>query len=237
MVSYNLVINLVEVVWKDQLRRLYPNPADLNNYLNNLTSAIGIVSTITAIFMAKIMGKFGWTKTAMITPVIMLITCAGFFAFLFFRESNFASVIVALTGTTPLAIAVFFGSAQNCLSKAAKYSVFDATKEMAYIPLSHEVKLKGKAAIDGVGSRFGKSGGSLIHQGLLMVFSTLTASAPYVAGFLLLVIVFWIVAVRALGVQFRDLTAAQNKTPADDSVQSAPTVRPTVADQQLQAST
>jgi ATP:ADP antiporter, AAA family len=117
---------------------------------------------------------------------------------------------VTLTGTTPLAIAVFFGGAQNCLSKAAKYSVFDTTKEMAYIPLSHDSKLKGKAAIDGVGSRFGKSGGSLIHQGLLLVFSTLTASAPYVAAILMCVIFFWIGAARSLGRQFSVLVATKN---------------------------
>jgi ATP:ADP antiporter, AAA family len=208
VVSYNLVINLVEVVWKDQLRLLYPNPADFNNYMNNLTSAIGVFSTLLALFMAKIISKFGWTKTALITPVVMLITCAGFFSFLFFRD-RLADVVVALTGTTPLVIAVFFGAAQNCLSKAAKYSVFDATKEMAYIPLSHESKLKGKAAIDGVGSRFGKSGGSFIHQGLLIIFSTLTASAPYVAFLLLIVIVFWIGAARSLGRQFSELVSGQ----------------------------
>lgn len=208
VVAYNIVINLVEVVWKDQLRRLYPNPADFNTYMNNLTSAIGIVSTLTALFMAKILGRFGWTKTALITPVIMLVTCTGFFLFLLFQDN--LSGVVALAGTTPLMIAVFFGGAQNCLSKAAKYSVFDATKEMSYIPLSHESKLKGKAAIDGVGSRLGKSGGSLIHQGLLMIFSTLTASAPYVALILFGVIIFWIIAARSLGHQFSAIVASKD---------------------------
>lgn len=209
VVAYNLVINLVEVVWKDQLRQLYPNPNDFNTYMNNLTSSIGIVALISALFMSKIIGSIGWTRTALITPVIMLITCVGFFSFILFKDS-LGSIFVSLTGLTPLVIAVFFGGAQNCLSKAAKYSLFDATKEMAYIPLSHESKLKGKAAIDGVGSRFGKSGGSLIHQGLLMIFSTLTASAPYVAGILLLVICYWIYAARRLGTQFNDLIAAQH---------------------------
>ena len=208
VVAYNLVINLVEVVWKDQLRRLYPDPTDFNTYMNNLTSIMGILSTVTALFMAKIISRFGWTKTALITPIIMLITCAGFFSFYFFRD-HLAGIVIALTGTTPLAIAVFFGGAQNCLSKAAKYSVFDATKEMSYIPLSHECKLKGKAAIDGVGSRFGKSGGSLIHQGLLVVFSTISASAPYVAVILFSAIMFWIAATRSLGRQFGALVAAQ----------------------------
>jgi ATP:ADP antiporter, AAA family len=208
VVAYNLVINLVEVVWKDKLRELYPNPADFNTYLNNLTTAMGIVSTLTAVFMAKLISRFGWTKIALITPVVMLITCTGFFSFLFLKDH--LAWVVALTGTTPLAIAVFFGGAQNCLSKAAKYSVFDTTKEMSFIPLSHECKLKGKAAIDGVGSRFGKSGGSLIHQGLLAVFSTLSASAPYVAGILMAVIFFWIGAVKSLGKQFSALVALTN---------------------------
>lgn len=219
VVAYNLVINLVEVVWKDQLNQLYPNPNDFNNYMNNLTSAIGIVATLSALFMSKIIGKFGWTKTALITPVIMLVTCVGFFSFILFKDT-LGVFVVSLTGLTPLVIAVFFGGAQNCLSKAAKYSVFDATKEMAYIPLDHESKLKGKAAIDGVGSRFGKSGGSLIHQGLLMGFSTLTVSAPYVGSILLLVIVFWIFATRRLGKKFNELVATQH---VDGELRDQPT--------------
>lgn len=210
VVSYNLVINLVEVVWKAQVSNLYPNPIDFNNYINNLTSIIGIVSTLFALFMPKLLGRLGWTFTAMITPVIMVATCAGFFGFFLFSE-QLAPYVLAFSAAGPLAIAVFFGSAQNCLSKAAKYSVFDGTKEMAYIPLSHECKIKGKAAIDGVGSRLGKSGGSVIHTGLLMLMGTLSASAPYVAAILLAVILLWIGAVRRLGSQFNDLVASQDQ--------------------------
>lgn len=208
VVAYNLVINLVEIVWKDQLRNLYPFPGDYNTYINNLTTIQGFVSTVSALFMAKFIARFGWTRTALITPMTMLITSAGFFCFLFFKN-NLADAVIVLTGTTPLAIAVFFGSAQNCLSKAAKYSFFDTTKEMAFIPLGHECKLKGKAAIDGVGSRLGKSGGSLIHQGLLMFLGSLAVSAPYVAAILFGVIIFWFGACRALGLQFNDLIESQ----------------------------
>lgn len=208
VVSYNLVINLVEVVWKDQLSFLYPSPSDYNNYINNLTSLMGVVSTITALFMAKLIERFGWTKIALVTPVTLLITSLGFFSAFFFRDSLMTASIM-FVGTTPLAIAVFFGSAQNCLSRAAKYSFFDTTKEMAFIPLDHDDKLNGKAAIDGVGSRIGKSGGSIIHQGLLMIFATIGASAPYVAAILLGVIVVWIIATRSLGQQFNALAVAR----------------------------
>jgi ATP:ADP antiporter, AAA family len=142
--------------------------------------------------------------------------------------------MLSLLGTTPLVIAVFFGSAQNCLSKAAKYSVFDATKEMAFIPLPHEIKLKGKAAIDGIGSRLGKSGGSLIHGGLLMIFHTLSSSSPYVAGILMLVIFFWIGATKSLGKQFAeevgDHEAQDNARPSVLSREPQPQHQPVKAE-------
>ena len=204
VVCYNLVINLVEIVWKDQLNQLYPSPIDYSRYMNYVTSAVGVVATMTSLFLSQLISRFGWTRTALITPFIMLITSAGFFIFMLFRY-DLAEPVFILTGTTPLAIAVFFGAAQVCFSKACKYSVFDSTKEMAFIPLGHESKLKGKAAIDGVGSRLGKSGGSLIHQGLLMIFATISVSAPYVGVILLFVIAGWVSAARSLGKQFVSL--------------------------------
>ena len=113
-----------------------------------------------ALVMSQVIGRFGWTRIALATPFIMLVISVAFFGF-FFMQDHLGAAFLALTGMTPLAIAVFFGSAQNCLSKAAKYSLFDTTKEMAFIPLNPDEKLRGKAAIDGVGSRLGKSGGLL----------------------------------------------------------------------------
>lgn len=208
VVGYNLVINLVEVIWKDRVQHLYPSPADYNHFTNNLTTYMGIVSTITSIFLARNIAKFGWTKIALITPLIMLVTSVSFFGFIFFEE-DLSAPVMAFTGLTPLAICVYLGAVQNCLSKAAKYSVFDTTKEMSFIPLSPECKLNGKAAIDGVGSRLGKSGSSLIHQGLLLIFVTVSASAPYVAAILMGVIGVWVVTTRSLGRQFNNIVAQQ----------------------------
>ena len=210
VICYNLVINLVEIVWKDQLRQLHPSTVEYSRYMNYTTSAVGVIATVASLFMSQMITRFGWTRTALITPVIMLVTSAGFFAFMLFRH-DLADPVFFLTGTTPLAIAVFFGAAQVCMSKACKYSIFDSTKEMTFIPLGHECKLKGKAAIDGVGSRFGKSGGSLIHQGLLMFFGTVSMSAPYVAAVLMLVIAGWMVAVRSLGKQFASIVGEKGR--------------------------
>ena len=211
VVAYNLVINLVEVIWKDQVALMYPDRSDFNTFLNHVTLAVGILSSMTAIFMATMLRVLGWTKTALITPIVLLITAFGFFGSLY-MPIEVVGVFLSLTGVaSPLAFVVFFGAAQNSLSKAAKYSVFDATKEISLIPLDKEVKLKGKAAIDGFGSRLGKSGGSIIQQVLLLIFANLAAITPYVAAIVVIAITIWIYAVRSLGRQFATLTAEQEQ--------------------------
>ncbi len=207
VVTYNISINLVEVVWKDQVKELFPNPSDFNAYMGKVLTSIGVISTATAIFISgNLIRRFSWTFSALISPMILLVTGVGFFAFLLFKDSGLGKLATML-GSTPLAIGVLFGTLQNCLSRASKYTLFDATKELAFIPLSRECKLKGKAAIDGVGSRLGKSGGSLIHQGLLMGFGTILLSTPYVGIILLFSIGAWIAAVRSLGRKFNELTS------------------------------
>ncbi len=215
MVSYNLVINLVEVLWKFEVKELYPSENDYNIYMNQVSSLIGVLATFTALFISgNAVRKCGWTFTAMLTPIILFVTSIGFFGFFFLKEYG-TDAILATLSMSPLAMVVFFGSAQNVLSRASKYSVFDATKEMAFIPLSHEEKVKAKSAIDGVCSRLGKSGGALIHQGLLVAFGSLTISAPYVAGFLMTTIGIWTVATYMLGKQFNILSGKTRSVPTE----------------------
>ncbi len=152
----------------------------------------------------NVIRKFGWTKAALVTPVVLLITGIAFFALILFRD-NLGGMIATL-GTTPLMLAVVIGMIQNIMSKSSKYSLFDPTKEMAYIPLDQEQKVKGKAAIDVVGARLGKSGGSFIQQGLLVVFGSMAAITPYLAIVLIVIIFAWIFASKALGKQFNALT-------------------------------
>jgi len=209
VIAYNVVINLVEVVWKFEVKELYTNQNEYNIYMNQVATVIAIIATLSALFISgNSIRKFGWTFTAMLTPAILLITSIAFFGFFFMKEFS-PDANMFLLGFTPLVMVVFAGSSQNILCRAAKYSVFDATKEMSFVPLSPECKLQGKAAIDGVCSRLGKTGGSLIHQALLLSLASFTYSAPYVAVILFGFILIWMAAVRILGVKFNELIAVQ----------------------------
>lgn len=210
VVAYNITINLTEVVWKDQLKQLCPTPNEYNTYMGKVLRAMGVVSTgIALVISGNMIRRLSWTFSALIPPVMLAVTGIGFFSFLFFQNSQIAMDITTIFHSTPLALCVFFGSLQNCLSRASKYTFFDATKEMAFVPLSKESKLKGKAAIDGIGSRLGKSGGALAHQTLLMITGSVALSTPYVAAILLAVVAAWILAARSLGTQFQTLTGTE----------------------------
>ncbi len=220
VLTYNICINLTEITWKDQLLHLCPQPNDFNAYMNKVTMWVGVIATTFAIIMSMTIRKFSWTWNAMIPPVLLLITGVGFFTFLLMKHSYVGIGLAAFLGSTPHILGVLFGSMQQSISRASKYTIFDATKELAFIPLNKESKLKGKAAIDGVGSRLGKSGSAIIYQALLMFVGTVAATLPYVAFIMLFVIGAWMIAVYALGKQFQSLTATEEPAAVQETVKA-----------------
>ena len=210
VLSYGIAINFVEVTWKNQIHLQYPNYNDYSAFMGGLSEKTGIVTILSCLFLSgNFVRRFGWGKTALVTPLLLFITGVGFFSFVIFKDHLVGAV--AMLGSSPLMLAVIFGLIQNVCSKSAKYSFFDPTKEMAYIPLDQEQKVKGKAAVDVIGARLGKSGGSVIQQGFLAIFGTIPAIAPYVAASLFAIIGIWIAAVRSLNKQFLSLTKQADK--------------------------
>lgn len=220
VIAYGIAINIVEVTWKSQLKLQYPNANDYSTFMGYFSTITGAVTVFMMLFVGgNVMRRFGWTKAALVTPVVLLITGAIFFTLVIFRD-NLGGMIAAI-GTTPLMLAVVVGMMQNIMSKSTKYSLFDPTKEMAYIPLDQEQKVKGKAAIDVVGARLGKSGGSFLQQGLLVVFGSIGAITPYLAVILMVIVFAWIIAAKALGKQFNALTATQTDEKETAKAQTA----------------
>jgi AAA family ATP:ADP antiporter len=214
VIAYGISINLVEITWKSQVKAQYPNPNDYSAFMGWFSTCTGFVTILMMLFVGgNVIRRKGWGFAALITPVVLLITGIAFFSFVIFRQ-NLDGFIVATLGTTSTFLAVLFGAAQNIMSKSSKYSLFDPTKEMAYIPLDQESKVKGKAAVDVVGARLGKSGGSIIQMGLFLL-GTLATIAPYVGAILMVVIAAWIWAARSLNRQFIKLTAEQSAAASD----------------------
>ena len=230
VMAYGLCINIVEVTWKGQLKLQYPHSNDYSAFMGQFSFWTGVFTIFMTLFVGgNIIRRLGWGFAAKVTPVVLLITGAAFFTFVIFRD-NLAGAI-AMLGTTPLFLAVLIGMVQNIMSKSTKYSLFDPTKEMAYIPLDQESKVKGKAAIDVVGARLGKSGGALLQQGLILSFGSLAAVTPILAAILGAIAVVWIVAAHSLNKQFTALTTEkkeekkeEEKTPSSVKEEATSTI-------------
>ncbi|MEW9824538.1 MAG: Npt1/Npt2 family nucleotide transporter [Candidatus Symbiodolus clandestinus] len=202
VICYGISINLIEVVWKSYLKVQYPNKADYLNFMGIYSKYLGWTTIAMMLFIAgNVIRKFGWTIAALVTPVAIFVLGLAFFNLIIFEES----FKPWLSNFNILWLAVLFGTVQNILSKAAKYSLFDPTKEMAYIPLDEESKVKGKAAIDVVGARFGKAGGSIIYQ-LLLLLGSISFVLPYIEVIFIVCMILWIWSATDLGRSFSKIT-------------------------------
>lgn len=196
VISYGISINLVEVAWKNQVKMNFSNPSDQQAFWGTFVIFSGLSTFVVILIGSSLIRVLGWRVGALATPVIIGITGLLFFCLIIFDEA-FDPMVSAL-GMTALSMAVFVGAIQNILSKSTKYALFDPTKEMSYIPLDEESKVKGKAAVDVVGARFGKAGGALLQQFMFLTIGPVLVIAPYSATIMLFIVLVWIVAVYKL---------------------------------------
>ena len=199
VLGYGLSINFTEIMWKSLLKKKYPNPLDYQRFIGNFSSAVGFATCIVILFGVHVIRVLGWRVGAMATPALMAILAVPFFLCIFMGIDNPAR----------LSTAVALGTAQSLLSKTSKYALFDPTTQMAYIPLDEESKVKGKAAIDVLGSRLGKSGGSLIQQGLVFLFGNIINASAAVSVIFYSVLITWLSAANRLSGLFMAKTEMQ----------------------------
>jgi len=205
VIGYGLSMNLAGILWKKQVQLLFPNPLDYANFLAQFAYWVGVITIVLIFFLKGMVERFGWYKAAMVTPLIVVGTAIPFFTFMFFQEE--LSPLLSWSGCTALTLAVGIGAAQQVLSKSSKYSMFDPTKEMSYIPLDQELKVKGKAAVDVSGYSLAKASGGYIAGALLVITAAgdLMLIAPYLAAIVIGILVVWIIAVKKLSVLYRGL--------------------------------
>ncbi|CAN0858488.1 Plastidic ATP/ADP-transporter [Linum grandiflorum] len=225
VVAYGISINLVEVTWKSKLKAQFPSPNEYSAFMGDFSTATGIATFTMMLVSQYIFDKYGWGAAAKITPTVLLLTGVGFFSLLLFGAPLTPTLMQF--GMTPLLAAVYVGALQNIFSKSAKYSLFDPCKEMAYIPLDEETKIKGKAAIDVVCNPLGKSGGALIQQFMILTFGSLANSTPYLGVTLLGIVIAWLAAARSLDGQF---TALRREEELEKEMERAAVKIPVVSD-------
>ena len=114
--------------------------------------------------------------------------------------------LTGIVGMTPLIAGCGVRGLSKRIDQSDEVRVSStATKEMSFIRLDQESKVKGKAAIDVIGSRLGKSGAAWVQivliqiagTGINSLCDTFLASDDWMHA-----VVFWILSVRSLNKQF-----------------------------------
>lgn len=198
VVGFGLTSNLIEVVWKETIKSVYPLPQAYNAYVNQLTSIIGILAVCMSLLSRWIFQVFNWSKIALLTPVSLFITSLVFF-FSMQISDEYLSPFASFLNMNSLYLVMTLGSIYYVLALTAKYTIFDMCKEMAFLSIDSSERMRAKSVIDSVGSRLGKSGSSCLYQVLLITFGSTAGHIPIIGVTAVLVIGISIIATKRLG--------------------------------------
>jgi len=166
-ISDYIAYSLGEVVFLEVLKERFPDPREYCDFMGKLSLWQGILTAFSALFISPyLFFKSRWLIACLITPACLLLTeCAFFFVL---GNSHIKS---------HLELSIILGSLFFCLVRAAKYTLFDTSKEISFVPLSSIEKMQGKLVIDGMCSRLGRGGASLISLLLIQCRGGVLAGA------------------------------------------------------------
>lgn len=211
LVCYGVAINLVEGPWKASASKIYKTPTEFASFVGSYLSYTGIFTILFTVIGSNIVRHLGWFAAAIITPIMIFVTGISFFLI-----SNFDSVALLMVATfaltDPALVAITMGAVQNVLSKSSKYTFFDSTKEMAYVPLDDDLKSKGKAAADVIGTKLGKSFSALLQSMIFIIMPAATyhSISMYLMIVFTLICLIWIYAVRQLSKAYKEQIVAKS---------------------------
>lgn len=207
VLAYGMTINITEVLWKGEVSKVYMGERAVNAFFGDLYIVLGVTTMMFTLFSKNFIRLFGWTFAASLTPWIVIFAGGTFFTFLIFKSSSVVEAVCLFMGTTPLVVAVWAGFIQNVFCRGSKYALFDPTKEMVYIPLDEELKVKGKAAVDLTGSRAAKSGGGIIIGTVSSLLNAVGAQAlliPIVAAVSGGICAVWLYVIKKLSALYQE---------------------------------
>lgn len=191
MISCHCAIYLLDGTWHSYLRASANRFSDYQNFNAIVIFWIGLVAFSVSCFSGTFIKKFGWKVTACVAPVVMGVMGCTFF-FVSYAKSNIAFLSHYLGPKIDWYL-VILGGLQNIVGQTVKLTFYEKTIQIAYIPLDLESRVKGKAAVDMVGSRFGKAVSSWIHLIVLEIFHTsnIQKCSGMLGVILCVVIIFW----------------------------------------------
>lgn len=176
VVADYIAYSLGEVIFLDVLKKKYTQPVDYCYYMGQLSLWSGILTVLCSLFIAPyVLQKTKWVIAALATPICLFITEGAFFVFL--RGQSFSHSWFHWSEAEWIGVVIALGSIQYCLCRSTKYTLFDASKEIAFVLMPTAQKMKGKLVVDGLCSRVGRGSASVLSICFIQMCGGVIASA------------------------------------------------------------
>ncbi len=171
--------------------------------MNKVTIVTGFISVIFGgLISGYITRNKTWRYSALVTPLVWIISGTFFYLAMLFEEILLLDVFYMFIDN-PANLILILCTIQVVLGRSCKYTIFDLTKEMCFIPLSKEKACKGKSIVDGIGSRLGKSLGATFYIFLLIMFGEMAATIPFAVILIFGITLLWIYSILKIDVLIR----------------------------------
>ncbi|GHU86096.1 ADP,ATP carrier protein 1 [Clostridia bacterium] len=228
VLGYGMAIVLNESLVKTQFGIYKKTGTDYNEFMGGLSFKTGCLTMVLMLVGTNILKRSKWRTSALITPIVLGGSFLAVFGLLLYQQKVDNNALI--WGIPVLNAVCSVGEYQLASNKGVKYSLFDSTKNMAYLPMDSETKLKSQAAVEVVGSRIGKAGGSAIvwFATSVLPFGT-SPAAPgntWIIGITCFVVLaLWVVSVLKINPKvvekLKEKAAEEKETQAELNAQKA----------------
>jgi AAA family ATP:ADP antiporter len=158
LISFNIVYHIVDVIHNEYVRSVFAaTPRVMNQYFNEVNKYLGIFAiSFSWLLSGSFVRRFGLPASLLFTPILWLML-------------SLLDVLSSYGYITPfslhwhdllLPMNLLSLSLMLSMGRAAKFTIFDTARDMSFLSLPQQEKRLGKAAVDGLTSRFGKTGGA-----------------------------------------------------------------------------
>ena len=223
--AYGLVQGFFETFYSNNLK-LYAKGYDLAPKVikGAETMIMSFIIFLCLFFIGyRSVSYFGWTKSAIVSPIIIAVFGSAYLITSFANYGNMHSIYEKLWASTrnnskhlldtitleehqTNFIVYVFGTLCVNLTRSLKYSFFDPTKELAFFVLDKEERARAKAAVDLVGSRIGKSGSALIFLILISCTHNEINQMIAIAVLFILILIPWIYCTISAGSKYNAMS-------------------------------
>lgn len=212
IISFSILCNVYENAVRNIVLHHYSNEKAVFQFWGTFFLGKGLLVITGNIISRVLLRKLGWFYVAIVTPIITI-----FSIHIVLLIPSIQQLSTLMTGSSILWILAILLQ----ITYAVKYSFFDPTKEMAYIPLPDSERTYGKTVADGLGSRVGNVGSGLIQTVAIVITSgtEFTEIAPALLIMCSLISLSWALAMRGLNLSYHSLIRLEEQnTTFDKSV-------------------